>query len=1234
MTSSLNFAVWLPNCSICVPWALYIGYIYLKNDVGVEILRYFLHKIHMASVCRKHVLRIGARSTPISEVEGDIVCQLTTSETPQKDGKTYETSHARYYIPKEGFRSSFEYDKKSGEAESKYDPTEEPNTILLFGVTEGSANEGKTVCIKVKTYPAFKIKIEDGWQPWHIRKFVRMIKEEVQSKVRNKEMSGKDSQFAKALADFKSGIADSLIVNQDGTVPVSERKEYFGFDFDKAHKFLEFRFHSFEAMQIYSRIFHAPYEKIEKRRRPYLYNPFLGEKTQWTLYEYNRDLPLLKFYHRYDITPAGWIRIKAGTYKVVSELSDCNINVEVDVDRFPDAFEPVKKDGIAPILMASFDIEALGTRGFPQAEHPDDVCFMIGTTVNQVGSEEILYRHMVALKAPKKFRKSHGDDGGYDLEGLPGSELIDLEVYEKEGHLLLAWAKFINRLNPDIVTGYNIFGFDMKYIKERVEKCGYGIKSKFYKILGRVKGWKSNLTTTELQSSALGQNFLHRIWMPGRVLMDVFNVIKADYNLSSYKLDNVSKKYLGDKKKDIPGNRIANYYQAGPKERGELAVYCDQDCALVNRLSVTLCLVINKMSMANVCIVPLGFIFTRGQGIRIFSIMVKFCNDNGYIIKTRLRNEEYDGRYEGSIVFDAKPQFHGKVKTVVLDFGSLYPRTAWNQHLSPECHVSSDRWEAVKRMSEDGKLIIDEIIYADVPLPVEVGDDGLPLKPKIFEKEATEQSLVLLTCPKRNPGEKCRLDFPLWGKTNSVTIPEDVKEGMVFYAVAKRQVFVQPPQGSIFSKLFGMLNDSRNAAKAKMKKAKKEKNKMQTMVCNSEQLAFKLVMNSTYGQSGARTSPIYYKQVAASITAGGRQAIRYTKEVIEDLDIIEGKDGKDTVCVHDRADPKLIKHVRPFKIIYGDTDSVFFQMNHDESILYNMLIGEEIADVVIDEMYRGKDIPRIHILEFEKVILPFAFLTKKRYFGRYYENKHNVSEYKDKSMGDASKRRDFAPIVKTIYNRLKAILLEDRDFEKAMFEMVTMVDNLFARRNIENIKDFVTSKSIKDKSSYKRPESTSHFVLAERIRKRDPGAEIQSGDRIPFVFFENYTKKHLGAGENIEDPTYVLKENLLIDVEHYGKHIVDAICPVLDMRYPNSKSIFAEMFDRVKKRKKFIVKQNMLRQRHRENGQRVIRPIKDPYQNRKSRYVSLNYSNGTDWLKLIHSNTGTKKKTRQILPMF
>lgn len=125
---------------------------------------------------------------------------------------------------------------------------------------------------------------------------------------------------------------------------------------------------------------------------------------------------------------------------------------------------------------------------------------------------------------------------------------------ETENKLLLEWVNLIDEEDPDFITGYNILGFDFKYINDRVielcvndffdmgrlkatcddyyfKKCKYVDKNKF---------WGDK----EEGSTANAFNTTTMIEMDGRVIFDIQKEITKGHNLESYKLDNVSSHFM------------------------------------------------------------------------------------------------------------------------------------------------------------------------------------------------------------------------------------------------------------------------------------------------------------------------------------------------------------------------------------------------------------------------------------------------------------------------------------------------------------------------------------------------------------------------------------------------------------------------------------------------------------------------------------------------------------------
>ena len=161
-----------------------------------------------------------------------------------------------------------------------------------------------------------------------------------------------------------------------------------------------------------------------------------------------------------------------------------------------------------------------------------DTVTFIGSTFMRLGEKEQYLNNMIVLNSCS------------DCPDVPNCEI---ETYEKEKDVLLAWTRMIQREDPDIVIGYNIFGFDYKFMIERAEELG--CKAKFLQ-LGRLLGEQSRVIDSSIKIAS-GTHDLKYIKMEGRIQIDLYNHFRREINLPSYKLDNVASHFIGDIIKDI-----------------------------------------------------------------------------------------------------------------------------------------------------------------------------------------------------------------------------------------------------------------------------------------------------------------------------------------------------------------------------------------------------------------------------------------------------------------------------------------------------------------------------------------------------------------------------------------------------------------------------------------------------------------------------------------------------------
>ena len=289
-------------------------------------------------------------------------------------------------------------------------------------------------------------------------------------------------------------------------------------------------------------------------------------------------------------------------------------------------------------------------------------------------------------------------------------------------------------------------------------------------------------------------------------------------------------------------------------------------------------------------------------------------------------------------------------------------------------------------------------------------------------------------------------------------------------------------------------------------------------VYNQRQLSIKIVANSLYGQTGARTSSFYEPDIAASTTATGRKLLIYGQRVIEEV-------YGDAIC-----DTKYGKVMTKAEYIYGDTDSVFFTF-HLTDLDGNKIKGKRALEMTIELACEAgklatKFLKDPHDLEYEKTFDPLLLLNKKKYVGMLYEMDANKG--KRKEMGIVLKRRDNAPIVKDVYGGVIDILMKEHNIEEAIeFVKKCLQDIVDEKYPLEKL--IITKKL---NSFYKNPQSIAHKVLADRMGKRDPGNKPSVGSRVPFVYIQTKGKVKL-QGDRIESPDFIRANNIRPDYAFY-----------------------------------------------------------------------------------------------------
>ena len=735
--------------------------------------------------------------------------------------------------------------------------------VRIFGRTD----DDKTICCDVRDFtPYFYFKVSPKWNISHLQSFIKILKQRVWPEEEREGLK-------------KFGFYEAY--------------DYYGFTNYTKFKFVRLEFINLTSFKAYERAF----------KKKFKFNMIDYKPLKLKLYESN-IIPFIRMMHIRKLGSVGWIKINKENYKeykLDDEPTTCQKNIYCNFNNLEN-FEEIKS---VKFIIASYDIECTSCDGsFPNPKRASDKIIQIGLTLSRYGEDECYAKYILTLRG---------------CDEIPG---IIVRSYDDEGELLKGFTRLIKETDPDMLTGYNIFGFDFEYMYERAKLLEV---ETYFSRLSRIRNQPCEYVESKLASSALGENILKYYKMSGRVVFDLMKVIQRDYRLPSYKLDEVASNFIresiinierkdkntiihtkntngiyvdhfikicyndgmtenkyndGQKfkiknltkntitvteevdttefmgkgfkvfwsqaKDDISPHDIFAMQEKTDADRAVIAKYCVQDCALCNKLISRLQIITNSIGMAMVCHVPLSFLFLRGQGVKIFSLVAKKCREKNHLIPVikkkfkpeenvaldklvketeRIQNyinnkhqqydddedEEDEMGYEGATVFEPKTGVHME-PIPVLDYGSLYPNAMRLRNLSHETYVND---EAYKNLPG---YIYHEIKYKNA--------DGTFTECMFAEKKDGSKSILheiiteLLTARKKYKNQM-----------------EDLKEnGGDSFIIA---------------------------------------------ILDGLQMAYKVTANSLYGQTGAPTSPIYMKQIAASTTATGREMLQFSKIFIE-----------------------------------------------------------------------------------------------------------------------------------------------------------------------------------------------------------------------------------------------------------------------------------------------------------------------------------------------------------------
>ena len=597
--------------------------------------------------------------------------------------------------------------------------------------------------------------------------------------------------------------------------------------------------------------------------------------------------PILQLVSCKDIPSVGWVRFVGEEIPEQENITLAHGEYEV---KWKGLFK-LDRNTVAQPLIMGFDIEVNSTNptAMPKAKNPGDKVFQVSCVFNREGTNE----NELYLLTLGQINKDHV------------GENANILMYETESDLLIGFTNLVREKNPNIISGYNILGFDIQYM---IDRAKFNLCISSFDKLGFHKYNHANEKKIKWSSSAFKNQEFDYLDGEGRIFVDLLPLIQRDYKFSNYKLKTVSEEILkDDTKDDLSIKNLFKFYKIGTRKQedgtyskksikamGIIGKYCLQDSVLCVKLMQKMQTWIGLTEFAKTVNTGIFSLYTQGQQIKVYSQIYKFCLKNNIVVEKDAYITKEGERYAGAHVFPPVPGLYDRV--LPFDFASLYPTTmiAYNIDYSTwvtdekipdsKCHVMT--WSDCSSCPHDPKVIraheITKYIETEKKYIKELRTERDKKSNKVSRQDFIDE------INKKNDALKPYVEERAKIKKTILKNPLCGERNYRFYKEIK----------GVVPTILQNLLDARKNTRTDIKKNKKiiaelevdttEDNtqkiadlKILNSVLDKRQLAYKVSCNSAYGAYGVKKGYLPFMCGAQSVTYMGRTNIEKVADVIQ-----------------------------------------------------------------------------------------------------------------------------------------------------------------------------------------------------------------------------------------------------------------------------------------------------------------------------------------------------------------
>lgn len=297
------------------------------------------------------------------------------------------------------------------------------------------------------------------------------------------------------------------------------------------------------------------------------------------------------------------------------------------------------------LQIESVDIEVASEDGFPDPVLANEEILLI-SMANKVSRRNIVF-------GTRSYDREAGDK-------------FEFRLFTNEAAMLREFILFWQANCPDILTGWNVDGYDVPYLVNRINK-----------ILG--EEWVRKLSPFGMVNDRTLNKMGHDV-----VMWDIVGVVTLDYldlykkftysSQESYALGHIGTVELGIGKHDIEGS----FKDAYTNHWHDFVRYNAHDADLVLQLDDKLKFIEVVLTIAFLAKCNLKDVFGPVKTWDIF--IYNYLKSKNIVIPPQGR--KHGGEFEGAWVKEPVPGMYGW--TMSFDFASLYPSIIRQWNMSPE----------------------------------------------------------------------------------------------------------------------------------------------------------------------------------------------------------------------------------------------------------------------------------------------------------------------------------------------------------------------------------------------------------------------------------------------------------------------------------------------------------------------------------------------------------------------